>query len=73
MHRVLLLGTVQEQGADFDVTPHGKVHVRELPARRGPACIQPACLTPARPISDIFVLTGDIGGRGRGKGRVGRG
>ena len=28
---------------------------------------------PARPISDIFVLTGNIGSRGRGKEREGRG
>ena len=45
----------------------------ELPARHGPARHQPACHNPARPIADIFVPTGDIGGRGRGKGRAGRG
>ena len=37
------------------------------------ACNQPACLTPARLISKIFVLTGDIGGQGRGGERRGRG
>ena len=30
------------------------------------------CHNPARPIADILVLSSDIGGRGRGKGRAGR-
>ena len=73
VHLVLLLGSMQEQGPTYVVHHHGKGPVRELPARRGPAQHQPACCTPAFPIADIFVLTGNIGGQGRGKGRVGRG
>ena len=69
---VLLLGTVQEQGT-ADAAPHyGDGPIRELPARSGPTHIQPGCLTPARPIANIFVLTDNIGGRGRGRRREGR-
>ena len=68
VHRVLLLGPVQEQGPADAVPHHSEGSVRELPARRRSACNRPACFTPARPIADIFILTGDIGGRGRGRG-----
>ena len=36
---------------------------------RGPARQEPTRNNPARPIADIFVLTGNIGGRGRGQER----
>ena len=66
------MGPVQEQGPD-DADPHpGKGPVRALPAMRGSACNQPACFTSVRLIADIFVLTGDIGGRGRGRGSAER-
>ena len=40
---------------------------------RGTARQRPTRDNPDRPIADIFVPTGDIGGRGRGQERVGRG
>ena len=40
---------------------------------RGSARHQPTCNNLARPIADIFVPTGDIGDRGQGKEREGRG
>ena len=40
---------------------------------RGPARQQPTCNYPARPITNIFVLTGNISGRGRGQEQNGRG
>ena len=40
--------------------------------RRGSARHQPKCFTPARPIANIFILTGNFGGRGWGRGRAGR-
>ena len=40
---------------------------------RGPARQQPMCNYPARPITNIFVLTGNIGSRGRGQEQNGRG
>ena len=40
---------------------------------RGSACHQSIRNNPARPIADIFVLTGDIGDRGWGQEREGRG
>ena len=73
MDRVLLLGPVQEQGSAYAVPHHVKGLVRELPAQSGSARHIPACSTPACLIADIFVLTGDIGGWGPGKGRAGRG
>ena len=57
MHRVLLLG----EGP-----------VREIPVWHGSAQIWPACLTPASPVTDIFVLTGDISGQGQGRTHAGR-
>ena len=44
-----------------------------FPARPGSARHQPTQNNPARPISDIFVPTDNIGGRGRGKERKERG
>ena len=41
----------------------GRGSARQIPTRNNPA----------RLISDIFVPTGDIGGRGRGQGPVGEG
>ena len=40
--------------------------------RRVSACHQRECFNPACSITDIFVLTGNIGGHGRGKRRTGR-
>ena len=40
---------------------------------RGPARQRPTGNNPDRPIANIFVPTGYIGGRGRGQERVGRG
>ena len=73
VHWVLLLGAVQEMGAAYTIPHFNKGPARALPARREPACHQPARHNPACPIADIFALTGDIGGQGQGKGRVGRG
>ena len=39
----------------------------------GPAHHQTKRNNPARPIANIFILTGNIGGRGRGQEREGRG
>ena len=67
VHRGILFGPVQEQGA-ADAAPHnGKVPARALPVRCGSAHSRPVCLTPARPVTDIFILTGNIGGQGRGR------
>ena len=44
-----------------------------FPTGRGPAHQQPTRDNPACPIADIFVPLGDIGGQGRGQGRVGGG
>ena len=44
----------------------------ELSVLRGPARSRPACHNPARPIANIFVTTGDIGGLGRGRKSKGR-
>ena len=43
-----------------------------LPAWRGSACKRSACFTPALLIDYVFVLTGGIGGRGRGRGHARR-
>ena len=40
---------------------------------RGPARQRPTHDYPAFPIANIFVLTGDVGGQGRGQEREGRG
>ena len=40
---------------------------------RGSVRQQPTRHNPARPIANIFVPKGNIGGRGRGQGRVGEG
>ena len=64
MHWVLLLGAVQEAGADYAVPYYGKGAARNLPAMRGPSRHQPACNNLALPIVNIFVLTGDIGSWG---------
>ena len=68
VHWVVLIGPVQEQGLAYAVPQHCKGPARALYLRRGLACNQPECFTPTRLITDIFVLMGDIGSRGRGKG-----
>ena len=70
MHGVLLLGEVLEQGTADAVPHHGEGPVTALPMRRGPTFSRPACLTPACPFTNIFVLTGDIGGWSRGLRRA---
>ena len=70
VHWVLLLGPVQEPGVAYAVPNYGKGPARKLPARCRSACDRPACLNPALLIVNIFVLTGDIGGRGHRKGRA---
>ena len=71
VHWVLLLCLVQEQGPADAVPHHDKGPTRALPVWRRSACNQPASFTPACPISGIFVLTGDICGRGRRRGCAG--
>ena len=71
VHWVLLLGVLQEQGTSDDVPHHGKGPSRALPAWHIPARSRPACLTPTVPVTDIFVLMGDIGGQGQGRRRAG--
>ena len=72
VHWVLLLGEVYEPRAAYAVPHYGKGTIRSLPTWRGPVRSRPACLTPDRPIANIFVLTGDIGGQSRGRRREGR-
>ena len=73
VHWVLLMGLVQDQGP-VDVAPHhGEGPIRELPAWHGSTFNQLECFTPACPIANIFILTGNIGSWGQGKGRVGWG
>ena len=72
MHWVLLFGTVQEQERADVASHHGKGPVRELIVRHGYTRKKPGCLTTACPIADIFVLIGNISGRGWGRGRRGR-
>ena len=72
-HWVLLLGPVQELVAAYAVPHYGEDNARPLFSGCRLSRHQPACNNPVRPISDIFVPTGDIGGWGRGKGRVGQG
>ena len=45
----------------------------DCPTGREPARHRPMRNNPAHPIADIFILTGDIGGRGWGQKRKGRG
>ena len=73
VHRVLLLGYVQEQGAAY-ATPHNYARpTGDFLAGRRSARHQPTRNNPARPIANIFVPTGHIRGRGRGKEREGWG
>ena len=72
VHWVLLFLPVQVQRPSDAISHHSKGHVRALTAQRKYARYQPASFIPARPITDIFILTGDIGGQGRGRGHTGR-
>ena len=47
VHWVLLLGPVEELGADYDVPHYGEGTARDLPAWRGSSCHRPACHNPA--------------------------
>ena len=67
------MGSVKEPGEAYSVPHYGEGPARDLPVRRGSARHRPACHNSTRPIADIFVLTADISGWGRGKGRAGRG
>ena len=73
VHWVPLLGAVYEHGTADAVPHHGKGPARSFTVRRRPSHNRPACLTPARPVDNIFVLTGDIGSWGQGGGRAGMG
>ena len=71
LHRIVLLGVVQEQDPADAIPHHMKGHPEALRARRRTALVLPVLLIPARTGADIFVFMGDIGGRGWGKGVTG--
>ena len=73
VHGVLMLGQVSKQGAAYAVPYNYARPTGAFPTGRGPARQQPTHNYPSRPIADIFLLTGNIGGRGRGQEREGRG
>ena len=74
VHWVLLLGAMQEPGADYSIPHYNEGPSRDLPLRCRPSRHQPTRNNSARPIANIFAPTGEIGGRGRGgEGREGRG
>ena len=68
---VLLLVEVLQQGPTAAAPYHNYGPPGALRLRHRPDRAMPAQLIPARPGTDIFVLTGNIGGRGLGKGSAG--
>ena len=71
LHMVLLLDKVTKQGT-ADAVPHrGKGLARSLPDQIRSKLYLSTHLTPAHPITNIFVLTGDIGGWVRGRRSAG--
>ena len=70
VHGVLLLGQVQKQDRANSVPHYSEGDARALPAWHGPTRSRPACLAPAFLVANIFVLTGDIYGQGRGRRRA---
>ena len=62
-----------KQGADYAVPYNYARPTGDFPMGRVPTHQQPTRNYPARRIADIFVLTGDIGGRGQGQECEGRG
>ena len=73
VHGVLMLGQVLKQGAAYAIPYNYARPTGDFPTGRGPARQQPTHDYPSCPIADIFLLTGNIGGRGRGQEREGRG
>ena len=62
-----------QQGTAYAIPNYGARPSGEFPTGRGPVRQRPTRDHPARPIADIFDLTGNIGGWGRGQERVGGG
>ena len=72
LHRMLLLRQAQKQGVADAFPHHCEGPPGELSARHRPTCSLPDNFTPAHLGTNIFILTGYIGGQVWEKGSAGR-